>query len=125
MNKKLAAPNIDFADSQFHSFQLDNETLIIYISSWNERTLRLTFSNVIHLSYQPADFIKDLYEESEDSPILKNALLNKYGKLIENHPFKSFQIEDIDDCLFIGVVAESVQVVKEENTLPFRDKHFF
>ena len=115
MNKKLVAPGIDFADSEFHSFQLDNETLIIYISSWDERALRLTFSNVIHLSFQPAD-----YEESRDSSMLKNALLNKYGKIEDNHPFKSFQIEDIYDCLFIGVVAKSVQVVKEENMLPFR-----
>lgn len=115
MSKKLAAEHIDFADSEYKSFYMsENYTLTVKMNSWKETPLSLIFSHAIQFSYKLGDVPKDLYEISnEDSTFLREALLMKYGYIPSDHPFKLFQIEDIDDFPFIQVVAESVNVVKE------------
>ncbi len=114
MNKQLAAKHIDFADSEYKSFHIsEDDTLTIRMNSWQEKPLYLIFSSAIQFFYQLADVPKDLYEISDDSAVLQEALLKKYGGCIPiNHSFKLFQIEDIYDFPFIQVVAKSVNVVK-------------
>jgi hypothetical protein len=114
MNKKLAAEHIDFADSEYVSLNItEDDVLIIYLRSWQEKTLKITFSNTLQFLYTQEDAIQDIYEILDVSPFLEKALSKRYIKLPLDHPFKLFQIEDIDDFPFIQVVAESVHVVKE------------
>lgn len=115
MDKKRAAKYIDFADSEYVSFEMSkSEELIIFMKNWQGIPLKLTFKNVIQFFYQLGDFPKDLYELN-DSAFLKEALECKYEIIPFPQPFKHYQLEDIDDYPFIQVVAESVLVTKEEN----------
>lgn len=44
MNKICAAPDIDFADSKYKSFDMsENSVLTIFLNSWQEKPLRLFF----------------------------------------------------------------------------------
>lgn len=44
VNKKIALPNIDFADAEFKSLEFLNESrLIINIKAWNEKNMAIVF----------------------------------------------------------------------------------
>ena len=112
MKKIRAAPKIDFADSRFKSYEMFENTLILNLISWDEKTLKVIFSNCIQFSYKLGDFIENLYEIMEESDFLREALSHKYVKTPSIHPFRLFQLQDISDFPFIEVVAESVSVEK-------------
>jgi hypothetical protein len=113
MKKKLAAEHIDFADSEYISFHMsEDSTLTIYLKSWNAKSLRIVFSHAIQFSYKLASDPSNLFQ-IEDNRDLEKMLVETHGHVPPNHPFKLFVIEDIDDFPFIQVVAESVVVVKE------------
>lgn len=120
MNKIRAAPNIDFSDSQFEGFHLDDRKseLKIYLTSWDERELCLLFFKPIHFFYQDGAWPKELYEI--DTPQLEEIGRANYNMVISNHSFKFFQFEDIEDFSFIQVVAESVSVRKGAEIIGFR-----
>lgn len=115
MDKKEAFPNIDFADSDFNSFKFLNTEgkLIVHITSWDNRKLIITFSEVISILYRSVDLMSNVYEIIENTPLLEEAveLLNK--KTIESNSYKLFQIEDIYDEPIIQVVAKSTEIIKE------------
>jgi hypothetical protein len=116
MNKKRAAPTIDFADSRYKLLHLlEDETLIIYLDSWQESPLKIIFKNTIQFCYKVGDVSKNLYEILDPSPFLAEALSHEYKdvSIPTNHPYKLFQLEDIGNFPFIQVVAESVEVLEE------------
>ena len=121
MKKQLGFPGIGFADSEFESFYMNDRdnTLAIYLTSWDEKELCLLFSNPIQFSYMLGDAISDFYEIS-DSQMLAEALSQKYIKIEKHQEFKLFQIWDINDFPFISIVAQSVNVTKGENIVGFR-----
>ncbi len=114
MNKKIALPFTSFADAEYECLELcKNDTLTVYISSWEEKILKLIFTDTVQFFYSQGDVIKNVFQIVDDTILLKEALSRRYIKIPENHPYKLFQIEDIYDFPFIQVVAESVNVVKE------------
>jgi hypothetical protein len=114
MNKKIAFEHIDFADSEYKSlFMSEDATLTVCLKSWDTKILKIIFSNTIQFSYKLESTTKQLYELTGDFPFLNEALLQEYGYIPSQHPYKFFQLEDIDNFPFIQVVAESVTVVKE------------
>jgi hypothetical protein len=114
MNKIPVAKNISFADARLISFErLQSRDLNFYISSWEEKIIKVAFKNAIHFSYNLGSIIHGLYELLESSSVLDAALNRKFEKIPLHHTFKHFQIEDIDEFAFIEVVAEAVIVEKE------------
>jgi len=114
MNKKLAMPTFDFADSEYKSFNMSEDaTLIIYMNNWQAIPFKIIFTHAIQFSYKLGFVPKDLYEVLEDSIFLNEALSLKYAETTSDHPYKYYQIEDIDDFAFIEVVAESVEIIKD------------
>lgn len=112
MDKKLALPDIDFADSRYKSLQiLEDDTLIIYLNSWKEQPLKIIFKDIIYFSYKVGDLPRDLYEITDSTPLLEETILSLYKKIPETHFYKLFQFEDIYNFPFIQVIAESVQVL--------------
>jgi len=111
MNKKAIFQNIDFADSEYDSCKMSDETLTIYIKSWNEKILQLVFTNTIQFSYKLGDLISEVSENTKGS-FLNEALSLYYETVPSNHPFKLFQIIDISDFPFIKVVAEKVTITE-------------
>jgi hypothetical protein len=62
INKVLATEHVDFADSEYESFDMsENAILTIYMKSWQNKPLRIIFAEVIQFSYKLGDFPKDLY----------------------------------------------------------------
>ena len=113
MNKKLAIESVDFADSEYIGFQMsDDSNLTIFMKNWKEEPIKIIFNNTIQFSYNLGDTPKDLYV-LDKTCFLEKALNTKYNAVPSNHPYKHFQIEDIDDFPFIQVIAESVTIVKK------------
>lgn len=114
MTKKRVNIGINFADSDFKSFEMMNDyILIINLISWDNKEIKITFENCIQFSYKLHYHIANIFQVVEPSNFLNEALSENYEKIPNDHPFKLFQLEDLNDFPFIQVVAESVQVSKE------------
>lgn len=109
---KEIAPTIDFNDATYKSCEMTHENLIVYLESWDEKTLKITFYNVIEFIYKTGSFVSGAYEINDES-LLTESLSLYYEKPPEKHPFKVFGIKDIDDFLFFKIVAEKALVLKE------------
>jgi len=135
VERKEAAYHIDFADAELISFTMnENSNLIIYILSWDDRTITLNFNNIIYCAYNGGFQIVEFYE-IRNSPFLNKVLSEKCGKISDKSIYKHFQVEcldDADDEPCIEIVAENVTVTKD-NVLrerrwtpksPLEDKQF-
>ncbi len=114
---KKIAPNIGFDDATFKSCEISNNALIVYITSWNEKSIKLIFFNTIQFIYKLHSDVSGVYEKNEQNEFIKNALEIYYVKVPENHPFKLYAIMDIEDNCFLEVVAESVEIYKESKRM--------
>ena len=110
---KEIASTIDFADASYRSCKTDNSDLIVYLNSWDDKTLKITFSNAIQFIYRGGSFIAGIYEKTDENSFLVEALSSYYEKIPEDHPFKIFVIIDIEDYFFFEVIAESIFISKE------------
>jgi hypothetical protein len=120
MNKTKVAQNIDFADSEYKSFHMSEDaTLTIHMNNWQEIPIKLIFSHTVKFLYSLGDVPKGLFEIQENSTILNEVILKKYGDLSRENlcKYKLYQLEDIDDFPFIQIIAKSAIVIKcTENT---------
>jgi hypothetical protein len=107
------ASNIGFEDASFRSCEIFNKTLQVYLNSWDNKTIKMTFSNTIQFMYKINSFIAGAYEKKEETSFFKDALLLRYKKIPEDHPFKLFVLIDIENNTFFEVIAEKVLVHKE------------
>ncbi|MGC1877910.1 MAG: hypothetical protein WA347_05265 [Rhabdochlamydiaceae bacterium] len=107
------APNIGFADSSYKSCEMSNGNLVVYLNSWDNKTLKISFLNTIEFSYKIGSFTAGVFEKTDEYLLLNEALDLYYEKLPETHSFKVFVIIDIEDFPVFKVVAEEVNVVKE------------
>jgi hypothetical protein len=112
MNIKDINSNIDFSDSLYRSCEMSDGKLIIYLNSWDNKTLKISFSNPIKFVYKLGSIVSGIYEKLDDSPFLDEALSRYYQEIPQDHPFKVFIIEDIEDFVVFEIVAEEAVVTK-------------
>jgi hypothetical protein len=114
MKMKEALQNIDFSDSSLKCFRCDENDLIIYLESWDEKIIELIFSNIIKLKYQMLDFISGVYE-IRDNICLNDLYDEKFGQRYnEKETYKLFHILDIEDGVIFEIVAENVTGIKKD-----------
>jgi len=114
METKVKVAKVSFADARFKSFDMnENYDLTIFLNSWDEKMLRVVFYHTIQFSFKLGDVTQQLYQILGNNSFFEEALNREYVKAPEDHPFKMFQIHDIDDFPYIEVVAERVEVIKE------------
>jgi hypothetical protein len=112
MEKKEISLHIDFKDSSFRSCEIKDDKLIIYLNSWNDKTLKLVFLELVQVIYKSGDFIEGVYEKLNKTEL--DEILQRYcGKTPEQHEFKIFQILDIYDFPLFEIVAKEMKVIKE------------
>ena len=108
--------NIDFSDASFKFCEISEaspsgRTLTAYLTSWDDKIIKIEFHNTLQFSYKIGSVIKNL--QVKDKPVLLNeALLLHYEIVPTNHNFKEFALIDIEDFPFFEVVAKDVQVTK-------------
>lgn len=117
MDTKKAISNIDFADASYKSLEMSNDELFVYINSWDDKTIKISFFNPIKFTFKIGGFIEGFYEIGDDFSFLNEILEEYYEKIPQDHPFKVFVIRDINDDDFIKVVAESATAVKTKNNI--------
>jgi hypothetical protein len=112
MNKKRVAP-IDFADSSYESFHMSGDrTLTIHMKNWQQIPMQVIFFHTVKFLYSSSDDPKELFEITENSTILNEVILKKYGDLSKEYSYKLYHFEDIYDIPFIQVIAQSAVVVR-------------
>ena len=112
MNKKEVDPRIDFADSDFRSFAMDeHNNLVIYIDSWEEKLIKIIFSKVIYFMYSGGFQITGVYETINST--LNKVIGEYYETYPEKHPYKLFQIENLSHQAFIEIVAVEATIIEE------------
>lgn len=114
MNRNIVFPNIDFADSEFSSITISEKQNYARITliSWDNRELEITLVNPILCSYQLGDVVANFYEALEPTKILEKAIAENYETPPPTHPFKLFQLVDVQDFSFVEIVAESASIIK-------------
>lgn len=116
MNKINITANIDFNDSIFKSFDFSNvNNLIVYLDSWDENIIKITFKNPTQFIFQMGDLGGFLFELENSLPLETNSDKDNFKQV------KSYQIEDINNFPYIKVISESVDVVKIQS-VDFKDK---
>lgn len=112
--KKLALPNIDFADSEFIKFELrEDNVLSVYLQSWEENQLIIRFVDTISVFYESGNIVKDIYEIETHLEFLNDAIIKKYVKIPTDHPYRLFYVETLRNYPFLKIVAQSVQVIEQ------------
>ncbi len=111
--KNLCPKQIDFADSEFISFEFSSDqSLILYIKSCREHVLKIKFTNVIQFSYKLGFQISNLFEINEHTSFLEEALSREFKYPYPENQFREYHVEDIYDFPFIQLVADSVSLVE-------------
>ncbi len=64
---KEIAPHIGFEDAIFKSCEISNNTLIVYLESWDNKTIKLIFFNTIQLVNKTHSYISGAYEKMEQT----------------------------------------------------------
>lgn len=121
MIKNIVFENIGFADSEFSSVTLSERTgdLRIALISWDEKEIIITLENPIQLTYKLGSVVSNFFQIQDETPFLIEALSREYEKIPSSHPFKLYQLLDINDFPLIEVVAESVKVEKGTEIVGF------
>lgn len=109
--KESIKTNIDFSDATYISCNAENGNLTVYLNSWDDKKIKIEFTNAIQFIYKNGGFVSGLFE-TKNSTYLQNSLSFYYEKIPQNQPFKSFVISDIDDFPLFEVIAEKVIVTK-------------
>jgi hypothetical protein len=102
--------DIGFNDASYKGCEMLDGMLLIFLTLWNEKEIKLIFSNPILFFYKQGDVIEGFYECKNSSPILNEALSLEYDYIPNNHPYKLYQILDIYDLPFFQVVADKVEL---------------
>lgn len=113
MNTKEVKTNFSFEAAKYKSLKEEDRVLIVHLISWEKKNLKVIFNTALQYSLKSRSLVQNLYEVVGDSFFLKEALSRHYVNIPDKHPFKFYQIRDIDDFPFLEVVAESVQVFEE------------
>lgn len=112
MNKIIAFPNIDFADSEFIGFELINsKNLIVIVKNLEERILKINFNNPIEFIYKLGFQISELCEITDKSKLLEEALSKKYKLPYPENSYREFQFINIYNLPFIQIIADSADVL--------------
>lgn len=113
MSKEIIKTGIDFNNSTFKSFEKINGcTLAIVITSFDKKRVKIIFHNFIQFFYRRGNHLLNMYQIFEESDFLNEALLLDYQKIPKDHPFKLFQVEDLDHVPLVKVVAKSIEILK-------------
>lgn len=110
--RKMINTNVSFADATLSSFYFEDQCnlLNVFIKSWNEKTVKLNFENVLYFSYKPGDFIFEIYEVLNNPQIVIESLIREYSKIPDDHSYKLIRIDDIDDISIIEVVCNNLSI---------------
>lgn len=112
---KTINSNIDFGDAFYKSFETNDGNLTVNITSWDGKNIFVMFFNAIKFKYSEGSFVEGVYEiVSENSFLSEDFNNNNYFK---NYDFKTFVINDIDDCHIFEVIAEKISITKDFCTI--------
>jgi hypothetical protein len=103
---------ITFADAEFQSLKLEDSHLIVFLNSWENKTIKVVFREVIQFSYKLEGTVARIVECLEKTPFLEESLKRNYNQIRVKYPLREFWIVDREDISFIKVIAEQVEVTQ-------------
>ena len=89
----------------------NSKILVIYIDSWEKKTLKLVFSNAHLISFRSGDVISDFCEAKDEN--LANLCAENLIEFMPDKKFKLFQVIEIGGMPIIEVIATDVKITKE------------
>lgn len=101
---------IDFADSEYRSCKANGTEFIIYLDSWDAKTLKLKFFQPIKIIFNGGETVDDLYEKGEEILVKSEYMLFYYLEIPQD--FKTYFLLDISDNSIFEIVSKGVVVTK-------------
>lgn len=107
---------ISFADSEFSSYLYceDTDMLMLRIYNYGLRTFEIYFPNPIFFSDRGEKYFHEFWKDDSMTSVLSEALLHKYGKIPDEHPYQMFQILSIYYEPAIEIVAPRFEIIYRE-----------
>ena len=104
--------DIDLADAEFasYSFEAWHSRLVVKIWAWNASLIEYEFLNIIFCRGHGSFFLKAAVECKATTPELHEVLLERYGQIPEEHPFRHVRFIDLDDEVGFEVVFSKVEL---------------
>ena len=102
--------DIDFADSNIISYNVDGDNLTLNFESWNGKLFEIKFLNYVSLFSTNYFRISDFQEVSE-SFLLEKALEEFYEVRPEKHHFRIFKFLH-DDITTLEIICEGIIIKK-------------
>ena len=105
---KELCENINFSDAEYLSCETKDGNLIIFLNSWNDKLIKLEFTDAIQFCYKLGDGVSGIGEHLIITDFLKDALGRCYSKIPEMFPYKHFAVKDIQGFPFFEVIATGI-----------------
>lgn len=115
-NMKKIETGFSLADSTYEFCEANVDMLNISINSWDQKIIVVSFKNIILFNFKLGSIVSGIYENTERSELLNEALKLYYENIPEDFPFKEFLILDIDDKPIFQVIAENINVIRKTNS---------
>lgn len=98
----------DLADSDLisYAYSAKNENITLFIKTWNCKTLKISFSDQILFIYDGYDFVEIFCEQkNKNNELLVKSIEKIYFKQERDHPYRLFQLVDVNYNPSIQVIA--------------------
>jgi len=118
MDKGIAEVDVGvgLSDSELVSYKYlkHNDKLEIHLLAWNGKDVQINCINPIFFVDRGCEAITMFCEKLSELNLLREVLEKNYedGRIPENHPYKLYQLLDLDDNPCIEVICEGVEVQK-------------
>jgi hypothetical protein len=114
MQKSLGF-KIGFADAEVIGYENTGTDLNLFVRAWNARILVLSFVGVMGVCDRLVHDVTNVIEETEMSQFAVSVLERAYETVPLGHPYRLFQVLDLDDQPAMEVVAENVSLEIRES----------
>lgn len=104
--------NIDFADSNILSYNVDIDNLTLFLECWNATVIEMKFLNYVSLSSTNYFRISD-FQEVYESALLDKTLDEFYELRPKEHPFRIFKFIH-DDLTTLEIICENISIKTKE-----------
>jgi hypothetical protein len=104
---------IDLADAGIPNYLClrKEKKMIVTIESWDAQIIEFVFYNFLGFIYRGGtDLIKNFYINKEQDTFFIERLKEKHGIVPNDHPYKFYQLLDLDDKPYFEVISPYYEV---------------
>jgi hypothetical protein len=109
MTKEIQS-DIGFADGEIQNYLRDDSNVTVNVKAWNGETVQVICRDTIGIEDHGLGEISALTRDVGSTPLLDRVLAYFYEVTPQEHPYSSYQFQDLDGDPRLEIIAQSVEV---------------